>query len=64
MGSSESVEDSIDWTKTPIQSLENAAAAFVWVVRHYYCFDRETRLEKSDAIDAKLAKCANICYNL
>lgn len=56
MGSSGSVEDRVDWTTKPVAQLEEAEAAFVWVVRHYYYFDRVTRLAKTDEIDKNIAK--------
>lgn len=56
MGNIEAAEDKVDWTARPVQSLQDAQDAFVWVVRHYYYFDREERLARSEEIDKNIAR--------
>jgi hypothetical protein len=55
MGTRLSTLDNIDWKTQAIQNCEDAINAFVWVVRHYYCWTREERLERAEIIDERLS---------
>lgn len=48
--------DDLDVNSVPIVTYEDALNAFTWVVKHYYSFDRDTRLERSAILDSRLAE--------
>jgi hypothetical protein len=55
MGSSLSSLDNTDWKSQNIHTCDDAMNAFIWIVRHYYCWTREERLERAEYLDEKLA---------
>lgn len=58
MGSTWSRDD-IDLHAVPISTIQDAISAFEWLVKHYYCWDAETRRAKAEILDSRLSDWSN-----